>query len=544
MSDLPSRDLVIVGAGFSGLYMLHLARGLGLSARVLEAGDGVGGTWYWNRYPGARCDVESMQYSYQFSDELQQEWEWTERYASQPEILRYLNHVADRFDLRRDIQFSARVRAAEFDEARGYWVISTDAGQQMSARFLVMATGCLSAANIPDFPGLGRFGGPTFHTGHWPHEPVDFTGQRVGIIGTGSSGVQSIPLIARQARELLVFQRTATWTVPAQNRPLTTEEQQAVKADYAGFRRRISLMNAAIGSAFPEDGNGVERPALDADPADRARIYEERWQHGGLPFIWAFTDLYTDLQANETAAEFTRGKIREIVKDPAVAKRLTPTNVMGCKRLCVDTGYYATFNRDNVHLVDVRESPIEEITPRGLRAGGREYALDCMIFATGFDAMTGSLTRIDIRGRGGQSLAEAWADGPRAYLGLGVAGFPNLFIVTGPGSPSVLTNMVVAIEQNVEWIADCLEYLSRNDKQRIEATTQAQEEWVAHVNSVADTTVYPACNSWYLGSNIPGKPRVFMALVGYPPYVEKCDEVVAKGYDGFTISLPPDARAG
>jgi cyclohexanone monooxygenase len=544
MSDLPARDLLIVGAGFSGLYMLHLARGLGLSARVLEAGDGVGGTWYWNRYPGARCDVESMQYSYQFSDELQQEWEWTERYASQPEILSYLNHVADRFDLRRDIQFSTRVRAAEFDEARGYWVVSTEAGQQMSARFLVMATGCLSAANIPDFPGLGSFDGPTFHTGRWPHEPVDFTGQRVGIIGTGSSGVQSIPVIARQARELLVFQRTATWTVPAQNRPLSAEEQQAVKADYAGFRQRISLMNAAIGSAFPEDGNGVERPALDADPADRARIYEERWQHGGLPFIWAFTDLYTDLQANETAAEFTRGKIREIVKDPAVAERLTPTNVMGCKRLCVDTGYYATFNRDNVQLIDVSESPIEEITPRGLRAGGREYPLDCMIFATGFDAMTGSLTRIDIRGRGGQSLAEAWADGPRAYLGLGVAGFPNLFLVNGPGSPSVLTNMVVAIEQNVEWIAGCLEYLSRNDKQRIEATQQAMEEWVAHVNSVADTTVYPYCNSWYLGSNIPGKPRVFMALVGYPPYVEKCDEVVAKGYDGFTISLPPDTRAG
>ena len=477
MSDLPSRDLLIVGAGFSGLYMLHLARGLGLSARVLEAGDGVGGTWYWNRYPGARCDVESMQYSYQFSDELQQEWEWTERYASQPEILRYLNHVADRFGLRRDIQFNARVRAAEFDEARDHWVVSTEAGQQLTARFLVMATGCLSATNIPDFPGLGSFGGPTFHTGRWPHEPVDFTGQRVGIIGTGSSGVQSIPVIARQARELLVFQRTATWTVPAQNRPLSAEEQQAVKADYAGFRQRISLMNAAIGSAFPEDGNGVERLALDADPADRARIYEERWQHGGLPFIWAFTDLYTDLQANETAAEFTRGKIREIVKDPGVAKRLTPTNVMGCKRLCVDTGYYATFNRDNVHLVDVSESPIEEITPRGLRAGGREYALDCMIFATGFDAMTGSLTRIDIRGRGGQSLAEAWAEGPRAYLGLGVAGFPNLFLVTGPGSPSVLTNMVVAIEQNVEWIADCLEYLSRNDKQRIEATTQAQEGW-------------------------------------------------------------------
>jgi cation diffusion facilitator CzcD-associated flavoprotein CzcO len=541
MSDLPVHDVVIVGAGFSGLYMLHRVRGLGLSARVLEAGGGVGGTWYWNRYPGARCDVESMQYSYQFSDELQQEWEWTERYASQPEILTYLNHVADRFDLRRDIEFNARVRTAEFDEAQGRWTVTTGDGQRMSARFLVMATGCLSAANVPDFPGLGSFAGPTFHTGRWPHETVDFAGQRVGIIGTGSSGVQSIPVIARQARELVVFQRTAAWTVPAQNRPLSAAEQQAVKADYAGFRHRISLMNAAIGSAFPEDGNGQERPALAADPAERARIYQKRWEHGGLPFIWAFTDLYTDLQANETAAEFVRAKIREIVKDPAVASRLTPDNVIGCKRLCVDTGYYATFNRENVRLVDVSESPIEEITPGGLRAGGREYELDCIIFATGFDAMTGALTRIDIRGRDGVGLREAWAEGPRAYLGLGVAGFPNLFLVNGPGSPSVLTNMVVAIEQQVDWIADCLDYLSRNGRQCIEATTSAQDEWADHVNRVADTTVYPACNSWYLGSNIPGKPRVFLALVGYPPYVEKCDEVTAQGYEGFAVSLPSAA---
>jgi cyclohexanone monooxygenase len=539
MSELPALDLVIVGAGFSGLFMLHRARRLGLSARVLEAGDGVGGTWYWNRYPGARCDVESMQYSYQFSDELQQEWEWTERYASQPEILTYLNHVADRFGLRRDIEFGARVRAADFDEAQGRWVISTDAGQQMSARFLVMATGCLSAANVPDFPGLDSFGGPTFHTGRWPHEPVDFTGQRVGIIGTGSSAVQSIPVIARQARELVVFQRTATYTVPAHNHPLSAEEQQAVKADYAGFRQRISLMNAAIGSSFPEDGDGEERLALDAEPGERARIYEKRWEHGGLPFLWGFTDLYTDLAANETAAAFVRAKIRQVVDDPAVAKRLAPTTVIGCKRLCVDTGYYATFNRDNVELVDVSEAPIEEITPRGLRAGVREYEFDCLVFATGFDAMTGALARIDIRGRHGLGLNQAWAEGPRSYLGLSVAGFPNLFLVTGPGSPSVLTNMVVAIEQQVNWIAGCLDHLGRSGAQRIEATAQAQDEWVTYVNDVADTTVYPACNSWYLGANIPGKPRVFMALVGYPPYVEKCDEVAAKNYEGFAISLPP-----
>jgi cation diffusion facilitator CzcD-associated flavoprotein CzcO len=531
MSDRPQHDLVIVGAGFAGLYMLHRARGLGLSACVVEAGGGVGGTWYWNRYPGARCDVESMQYSYQFSDGLQQEWQWSERYASQPEILDYLNHVADRFGLRCDIQFDTLMRAADFDEATGRWLIGTD-GREMSARFLVMATGCLSSASIPGFPGLGSFEGHCFHTGHWPHEPVDFTGQRVGVIGTGSSAVQSIPVIAAQARELVVFQRTATYSVPAHNHRLDEEEQRAIKADYAGFRERNSLTHAAIGSRLA----GSEIPALATEPEERARVYEERWRQGGLPFLGAFGDLLIDGQANETAAEFVRAKIRRIVKDPALARRLAPATIIGCKRLCVDTGYYATFNRDNVELVDVNESPIQEIMPRGLRAGGRDYELDYIVFATGFDAMTGALLKIDIRGRHGLSLGDAWAEGPRTYLGLAVAGFPNLFTISGPGSPSVLTNMVVSIEQHVNWITDCLAYLGRAGYGCIEAMPQAQDKWVAHVNGIAGLTLFPTCNSWYLGANVPGKPRVFMPLVGFPPYVDKCDEVAANGYEGFAIS--------
>jgi cation diffusion facilitator CzcD-associated flavoprotein CzcO len=531
MNDRSEYDLVIVGAGFAGLYMLQRARTMGLSSRLIEAGSGVGGTWYWNRYPGARCDVESMEYSYQFSEELQQEWQWSERYASQPEILRYLDHVADRFDLRRDVQFDTRVEGAIFDEGVDRWTVRTDDAKDISARFLVLATGCLSSANVPDFPGMERFEGPMFHTGRWPHEPVDFSGQRVGVIGTGSSGIQSIPVIAEQAREVVVFQRTATYSVPAHNGPLAEADQKAIKADYAGFRERNSLMPFALGSRQP----GNEALALFTEPEERDRVFEDRWQHGGLPFLGAFGDLLFDRQANDTAAEFVREKIRRIVEDPEVADRLAPATIIGCKRLCVDSGYYATFNRENVELVDVSQAPIEEITPSGLRAGSREYELDCIVFATGFDAMTGALLHIDIRGRDGIRLRDEWAEGPRTYLGLGVAGFPNMFTITGPGSPSVLTNMVVSIEQHVNWISDCLRYLEENGHQRIEATPEAQGEWVAHVNGIADFTLFPSCNSWYLGANVPGKPRVFMPLVGFPPYAEKCDEVAAKGYEGFLL---------
>jgi len=524
-------DAIIVGAGFAGMYMLHKLRQLGFSARVFEAGSGVGGTWYWNRYPGARCDVESMQYSYQFDDDLQQEWSWTERYATQPEILRYANHVADRFDLRRDIRFDTRVTTARFDDDERLWCVETDDGTRTTARYCIMALGCLSAANLPDFKGRDSFRGQTYHTGNWPHEPVDFTGQRVGVIGTGSSAIQSIPLIAEQADTLYVFQRTANYTIPAHNRPLDTDYVKAVKADYAGMRARAKRMPPGI-DFTPNLGS-----ALEADAAERRRRFEARWAEGGLTFMGAFGDLLLDQKANDTAADFVRGKIHEIVRDQDVADLLSPHNVIGCKRLCVDSGYWATFNRDNVNLVDVAEAPIEEITPDGLVVDGRLYELDAIVFATGFDAMTGALLRIDIRGSGGQALKDKWAEGPRSYLGLAVAGFPNLFTITGPGSPSVLTNMLPSIEQHVEWIADCLSYLREHALGRIEATAPAEDAWVAHNREIAGESLRSTCSSWYVGANVPGKPRVFMPYIGgFPAYLEKCAEIAGNDYAGFDLT--------
>jgi cyclohexanone monooxygenase len=524
-------DAVVVGAGFAGLYMLHRLRALGFSAKVYEAAAGLGGTWYWNRYPGARCDVESLEYSYSFSKELEQEWEWTERYATQPEILRYLNHVAERFDLKRDIQFETRVTAAIFDEPAGRWTIHTDRGDQVSAQFCIMATGCLSAAKIPDFKGRDSFLGKTYHTGHWPHEEVDFTGQRVGVIGTGSSGIQSIPMIARQAAHLFVFQRTPNFSVPAHNVPLAPEVKADWKANSADYRQEAR--QGSFGILFEHN----EKPALEATPEERQREYEKRWQRGGACMLGAFADLIVNQEANDTASEFIRSKIREIVRDPAVAGKLLPRDhPLGTKRLCLDTGYYATFNRANVTLVDVRPTPIEEITPTGLRTSDAEYTLDSIVFATGFDAMTGALSNIDIRGRGGAALSQKWSAGPRAYLGLMVAGFPNLFTITGPGSPSVLSNMALSIEQHVDWIAGCLDYLRRHELAGIEATADAENAWVEHVHEVGNATLFPLANSWYMGSNIPGKPRVFMPYIGgVGAYRQKCDEVAANGYEGFAL---------
>ncbi|HEV8583973.1 MAG TPA: NAD(P)/FAD-dependent oxidoreductase [Methylomirabilota bacterium] len=529
---LKAIDAVIVGAGFAGLYALHRLRGLGFSARVFEAGDGVGGTWYWNRYPGARCDVESMDYSYSFSDDLQQEWRWSERYASQPEILRYINHVADRFDLRRDIQLATRVTAAVFDEASSRWTVETDRGDRVSARFCVMATGCLSAAQLPAIEGRASFAGRWYHTGHWPHEGVDFSGQRVGVIGTGSSAIQSIPIIATQAAHLVVFQRTPNYSVPARNAPLDPEYERRVKTDYADFRRQAR--ESRIGFVVERS----EESALTVSEEARRREYEKRWSRGGLGFSATYADLLTSQDANDTAAEFFRDKIRAIVRDPSLADALTPRDYpLGTKRLCVDTDYYATFNRANVTLVDLRTTPIEAITPRGVRTRDAEYAVDSLVFATGFDAMTGALLGIDIRGRGGRTLREAWAGGPCTYLGLTVAGFPNFFTLTGPGSPSVLSNMIVAIEQHVDWLADCLVHLRTEGRASIEATAEAQAAWVAHVNEVGNATLYPKAKSWYMGANIPGKPRIFMPYIGgFPVYRKKCDEVAAAGYAGFALA--------
>ena len=524
-------DAVIVGAGFAGMYMLYRLREQGFSVRVYEAGSGVGGTWYWNRYPGARCDVESVQYSYQFSDALQQEWEWTERYATQPEILRYANHVADRFDLRKDIQFETRVSAATFDERRCRWTIVLADGTEVSARFCIMATGCLSSTNTPQFPGLDSFRGAVYHTGRWPHEEVGFTGQRVGVIGTVSSAIQSIPLIAEQAQHLFVFQRTPHYTVPARNAPLDSEYKRRVKAEYPAMRSRAKQMFAGI------DMRLNDRSALQAADAERQREYEARWAFGGVSFMGAFNDLLFDADSNATAAEFVRGKIREIVRDPELAAALSPRYVIGCKRLCVDTGYYSTFNRANVSLVDVRRSPIEAIAPQGVRVADKLYEIDSLVLATGFDAMTGALTRIDIRGKSGEALRDKWHGGPRTYLGLMIAGFPNFFTITGPGSPSVLTNMLPSIEQHVDWIADCLVFLRDRGLAQIEPTPEAENEWVAHVNEVAGTNLRSTCSSWYVGANVAGKPRVFMPYIGgFPAYVQKCCEVVAAGYRGFALS--------
>ena len=527
-------DAVVVGAGLAGVYMLYRLRGLGLSAQVYEAGSGVGGTWYWNRYPGARCDVESMDYSYSFSDDLEQEWRWTERYAAQPEILRYVNHVVDRFDLRRDIQLDTRVTALHFDEDIARWTVSTDRGDRVSARFCIMATGCLSAAQVPTYPGLETFQGAWYHTGHWPHEGVDFTGQRVGVIGTGSSAIQSIPIIAAQAAHLYVFQRTPNFSIPARNAPLDPEYERRVKANYADFRRQARESRVGFVVERSDDS------ALAVSPDVRKREYEKRWLRGGLGFSATYADLLTDKAANDTAADFFRAKIRTIVRDPAVAKALVPTDYpIGTKRLCVDTDYYDTFNRDTVTLVDIRKTPIEAITPHGLRTRETSYDLDSIVFATGFDAMTGALLAIDIRGRDGQALRKKWEAGPRTYLGLAVAGFPNLFIITGPGSPSVLSNMIVSIEQHVDWIADCITHLGRGGHERIEATVEAEDAWVAHVNELGALTLYPRANSWYMGANVPGKPRVFMPYVGgVGTYRQKCDAVAARGYEGFTISTP------
>ena len=528
-------DVAIVGAGFAGMYMLHRLRGLGMSAKVFEAGNGVGGTWFWNRYPGARVDIQSLEYSFSFDEQLEREWRWSERYAPQAELLDYANHVADRYDLRRDIQLETRVNAAHFDEATNRWTVTTDRGDTVSARHVVMATGCLSVPTDVDFVGLDSFKGTIYRTSRWPHAGVDFTGQRVGIIGTGSSAIQSIPIIAEQARQLTVFQRTPNYSVPAHNQPL----DPALVADWEVNRARYRAERRYTAGGFWNE----PREVLTADetPAQHRAEFEKRWQIGGFTVMGGYADTAIDPVANVVAAEFVADKIRELVKDPATAALLTPKDYpFGTKRLCVDTNYYATYNRDNVSLVDIKAAPIECITPTGIRTSGGDYEFDSIVLATGFDAMTGALARIDIRGRGGETLKSHWADGPRSYLGLMVAGFPNLYTITGPGSPSVLTNMIMSIEQHVDFIADTLEYMAGHQQATIEATAQAETEWSTHVNELAAGTLYPQANSWYMGANVPGKPRVFLPYVGgLGVYRLLCDKIAADGYTGFALGNLP-----
>ena len=525
-------DAIVVGAGFAGMYMLHKLRAAGLSVRVIEAGDGVGGTWHWNRYPGARVDVQSLEYGYSFDAALEHEWRWTERYAGQPELLRYLNHVADRFDLRRDISLNMRVTAAHFDEAASRWSIATDQGDHYAARYCIMATGCLSTPKELDFEGVESFAGAIYKTSDWPRDGVDFTGKRVGVIGTGSSAIQSIPIIAAQAAQLTVFQRTPNYSVPAHNGALSAKRAENWLAN------REANRNQARSEGFAFLNEPTEQLAVETPAEERAVEMERRWKIGGFSIGGAYADQGIDPAANAFVAEFVAQKIREIVKDAATADLLTPkTYPFGTKRLCVDSDYYATYNRSNVQLINLQATPIETLTPEGIKTSEADFGLDAIVFATGFDAMTGTLAKIDIRGRGGETLHDKWAEGPRTYLGLMVAGFPNLFTITGPGSPSVLTNMVMAIEQHVEWISDCIAYVKSRQQGLIEATAEAEAMWVAHVNEVANMMLYPQANSWYMGANVLGKPRVFMPYVGgFPVYVEACNDVVAKGYDGFVIS--------
>ena len=526
-------DAIIVGAGFAGMYMLHRLRTSGFSTKVLEAADGVGGTWYWNRYPGARCDVKSIDYSFSFEEALQQEWEWSEKYATQPEILRYANHVADRFDLRRDIQFETRVETATYDEQARDWNITTTTGEHFSAQYYIMATGCLSVPKAIDIPGKDTFTGKTYHTADWPREPVDFTGQRVGVIGTGSSAIQSIPIIGAEAAELTVFQRTPAYSLPAFNRPLATDEVKTVKANYAEHREKSRY------SLFGVPDRRMDVAAMSVSEEERERRYEEGWDSGELVAIMQqFSDLLVSAEANETASEFVRNKIRAIVNDPETAETLCPkTFPLGSKRACLDTNYYALFNEPHVHLVDLTQDPIETITANGIKTEQHSFEFDALVFATGFDAMTGAIVNVDIRGRNGEALRDKWTAGPRTYLGLATAGFPNLFLITGPGSPSVMSNMMVSIEQHVDWITDYLEHARATGIDTIEASASAEAEWVAHVNDVAAQTLFPRANSWYMGANVPGKPQLFMPYIGgVGPYRMKCDDVAAQGYAGFNLS--------
>ena len=538
MTATHEHDAVIVGAGVSGLYLLHQLRAAGLSAVVVDQASGIGGTWFWNRYPGARCDIESMTYSYSWSHELEQEWTWSERYAGQAEILRYLEHVAERFDLHRDIRLATRVVAAAYDEATDRWSIAAENGERYSAAFLIMATGCLSVPRVPDFPGIERFAGELHHTGLWPHDGVDVAGKRVGVIGTGSSAVQAIPVIAAQAAHVTVFQRTPNFSVPAWNAPLTPEAIGDRKARYGTFRRKART--TAAGNPW----NARSQSVWDATPQEREREFEERYAVGGFCLHAAYSDLFDDLAANDLLAEFLRAKIRQRVDDPQTAELLCPyDHPVGTKRMCVDTGYFETYNRPNVRLVSIRERPIDEITETGLRIGDEHFELDTIVLGTGFDAMTGALLALDLRGRGGRTLRDKWADGPRSALGLALAGFPNLFTVTGPGSPSVLSNMMVSIEQHVDWIVRCITDLRARGMAAIEPTAESEDAWVDHVREVGEASLYPRAQSWYMGANIPGKPRVMLPYVGgVGTYREICEGVAERGYEGFVLTPARPSR--
>ncbi|MFT5503724.1 MAG: cyclohexanone monooxygenase [Gammaproteobacteria bacterium] len=524
-------DVVIIGAGFSGIYALYRLRSLGFSVALLEAASGPGGTWFWNRYPGARCDVQSMVYSYSFDDQLQQDWKWTERYARQPEILEYIQHVVERYDLGKDIRFNCKVEQAEFDESQNSWLLTDSSGDQIRSQFCIFATGCLSVPRLPEIDGIDEFEGQAYHTGQWPHEAVDFSGLNVAVVGTGSSGIQSIPVIAQQARHLTVFQRTPNFSTPAWQGPLSPAEEKQWKDNYPEIRQ--AARDSESGDIYDESYDSI----FDYSPDDQQAELDHRWGQGAFNLMAAFADLMTDENANKIAAEFVHDKIRQRIDDPVIAELLCPRNhPFASKRLCVDSEYFETYNRDNVTLIDISRDHQFSVSTQGITIDSTEYDFDAIVFATGFDAMTGALLNIDIRGKNNKCIQDKWAKGPQSYLGLSVAEFPNLFTITGPGSPSVLTNMMVAIEQHVDWVVDCLTDLRERKISMIEASIEAEADWVRQVLEVAQGTLYPLANSWYTGDNIPGKPRVFMPYVGgMASYRDICNDVVADGYRGFHL---------
>ena len=532
-------DVVVVGAGFSGLYLLYRLRKAGFSTRVFERGGDVGGTWYWNRYPGARCDVESLQYSYSFDEQLQQDWHWPEKFSAQPDILAYANHVADRFNLKKDIEFNIEVKASRFDENLKTWKITTNTGEEIDAQYFIMATGCISTTQIPNIKGLSDYVGNTFHTGDWPHEEVDFSGQSIAVIGTGSSGIQSIPVLAKQAKKLTVFQRTPNYSIPSQNEPMTKKYERSWKDVYS--ERRKEMRYSAHGSL--KDLNDV--PALSVDEDQRQELYTKRWAIGGTGFLGSFNDLLTNADANYTAAEYVRQQIKRVVKDKETAEILCPRSYpIGTKRICIDTGYFETYNRENVNLVDISKKPIQRLVADGIIVDDQLYAFDSIIFATGFDAMTGSIFNVDIKGRGGLALKEKWNAGPKTYLGLMSASFPNLFMITGPGSPSVKSNMIMSIEQHVDLVIETLLSMRRKGLSVVEPELEAENKWVDHVQEVGNKTLFPQANSWYMGANIPGKPRLFMPYIGgVGAYREICEEIVANNYRGFKFEKSKQAIA-
>lgn len=534
-------DAVVIGAGFAGLYAAYRLERLGLSYVGIEQASGVGGTWWWNRYPGARCDVPSLEYSYSFDESLEQEWEWSEKYATQPEILSYLEHVADRFELRRNFRFSTRVISVEYDEGSSLWSVTTDGGGTIVARYVIAAVGCLSAGKFPEYPGIDEFDGEVYFTGLWPHEPVNFTGKRVAVIGTGSSGIQVIPKIAEQADRLTVFQRTPNFTLPARNSPLARDYVAEYRADYRQKRELAKTMFTGI------IGSPGSQQALSVSKAERDARYKSCWQTGPLGCIsTAYTDILTDLAANQTAADFVRDRIAEAVKDPGRAELLSPRSYpYGTKRLCLDTNYYETYNRDSVDLIDLKTEPIERFSSRGIVTQQCEREFDAIVFATGFDAVTGAFVRLGIAGRGGVGLGEHWNTGARAYLGLMSAGFPNLFMITGPGSPSIVSNVVSSIEQHVELAIACISHVEGTGGHEIEATAEAEGQWAEHVRTTANGTLYPQAPSWFMGANVPGKPRVILPyLGGVPQFRQRCDAVVAAGFTGFVVAPASAVQAG